>query len=145
MSGTLVKNIGFEWMLFGIAILNFLYAPLLIILRNPPTKEEKKVGNFCDTYTIPTSLFLLVTYDFCAVFLLCRTAERHICSRHRRFLIIWFLKSRNDKTITKKMRYLSIECLGISNDTALFRLMRCRETRNLVVGREMPSMFETMY
>lgn len=43
MSGTLVKTIGFEWMLFGIAILNFLYAPLLIRLKNPPTKEEKKV------------------------------------------------------------------------------------------------------
>lgn len=43
MSGTLVKTIGFEWMLFGIAILNFLYAPLLYCLRAPPTKEEKKV------------------------------------------------------------------------------------------------------
>ncbi|XP_044735095.1 synaptic vesicular amine transporter [Chrysoperla carnea] len=42
MSGTLVKTIGFEWMLFGIAILNFLYAPLLYCLRAPPTKEEKK-------------------------------------------------------------------------------------------------------
>ncbi|XP_044258856.1 synaptic vesicular amine transporter [Tribolium madens] len=43
LSGTLVKKIGFEWMLFGIAILNFLYAPLLISLKNPPTKEEKKM------------------------------------------------------------------------------------------------------
>lgn len=43
MSGTLVKTIGFEWMLFGIAILNFLYAPLLYCLKSPPTKEEKKV------------------------------------------------------------------------------------------------------
>lgn len=42
LSGTLVNTVGFEWMLFGIAILNFLYAPLLILLRNPPTKEEKK-------------------------------------------------------------------------------------------------------
>ncbi|XP_017783428.1 PREDICTED: synaptic vesicular amine transporter [Nicrophorus vespilloides] len=42
MSGTLVNTIGFEWMLFGIAILNFLYAPLLFCLRSPPTKEEKK-------------------------------------------------------------------------------------------------------
>ncbi|XP_019880764.2 synaptic vesicular amine transporter [Aethina tumida] len=42
MSGTLVKTIGFEWMLFGIAILNFLYAPLLYCLKSPPTKEEKK-------------------------------------------------------------------------------------------------------
>ncbi|KAK5650016.1 hypothetical protein RI129_001045 [Pyrocoelia pectoralis] len=42
LSGTLVKTIGFEWMLFGIAIITFMYAPLLISLRNPPTKEEKK-------------------------------------------------------------------------------------------------------
>ncbi|PNF15360.1 Synaptic vesicular amine transporter [Cryptotermes secundus] len=42
LSGTLVNTIGFEWMLFGIAILNFLYAPLMYLLRNPPTKEEKK-------------------------------------------------------------------------------------------------------
>ena len=45
LSGTLVKTIGFEWMLFGIAILCFLYAPLLTLLKNPPTREEKKVGN----------------------------------------------------------------------------------------------------
>lgn len=31
-------------MLVGIAILCFLYAPLLTFLRAPPTKEEKKVG-----------------------------------------------------------------------------------------------------
>lgn len=31
-------------MLVGIAILCFLYAPLLTMLRAPPTKEEKKVG-----------------------------------------------------------------------------------------------------
>ncbi|XP_054259114.1 synaptic vesicular amine transporter [Macrosteles quadrilineatus] len=42
MSGTLVNTIGFEWMLFGIAILTFAYAPLMCFLRNPPTKEEKK-------------------------------------------------------------------------------------------------------
>lgn len=43
-SGTLVNSIGFEWMLVGIAVLCFMYAPLLTILRAPPTKEEKKVG-----------------------------------------------------------------------------------------------------
>ncbi|KYQ49109.1 Synaptic vesicular amine transporter [Trachymyrmex zeteki] len=42
LSGTLVNTIGFEWMLFGIAILNFIYAPLMYFLRAPPTKEEKK-------------------------------------------------------------------------------------------------------
>ncbi|XP_058822890.1 synaptic vesicular amine transporter isoform X1 [Topomyia yanbarensis] len=44
LSGTLVNSIGFEWMLVGIAILCFLYAPLLTLLRAPPTKEEKKVS-----------------------------------------------------------------------------------------------------
>uniref|UniRef100_U5EXT5 Putative vesicular amine transporter n=1 Tax=Corethrella appendiculata TaxID=1370023 RepID=U5EXT5_9DIPT len=42
LSGTLVKSIGFEWMLVGISILCFAYAPLLTFLRAPPTKEEKK-------------------------------------------------------------------------------------------------------
>ncbi|KAJ9584548.1 hypothetical protein L9F63_021106 [Diploptera punctata] len=42
MSGTLMNTIGFEKMLYGIAVLNFLYAPLMYLLRNPPTKEEKK-------------------------------------------------------------------------------------------------------
>lgn len=43
-SGTLVKNIGFEWMMFGIGVLCFCYAPLLLFLKSPPTKEEKKVS-----------------------------------------------------------------------------------------------------
>lgn len=46
LSGTLVNTIGFEWMLFGIAILNFIYAPFMYFLKAPPTKEEKKVINF---------------------------------------------------------------------------------------------------
>ncbi|XP_065207033.1 synaptic vesicular amine transporter isoform X2 [Planococcus citri] len=42
LSGTLVNSIGFEWMLFGDAILCFMYAPLMYFLRSPPTKEERK-------------------------------------------------------------------------------------------------------
>ncbi|KAL6423225.1 hypothetical protein ACFW04_010114 [Cataglyphis niger] len=42
LSGTLVNSIGFEWMLFGIAMLNFIYAPLMYFLRSPPNKEEKE-------------------------------------------------------------------------------------------------------
>ncbi|XP_053678444.1 synaptic vesicular amine transporter [Anopheles nili] len=42
LSGTLVNTIGFEWMLVGISILCFAYAPLMTFLRAPPTKEEKK-------------------------------------------------------------------------------------------------------
>lgn len=42
MSGSLVKNIGFKWMLVGIAVINFIYAPTLLMLRDPPCKEEHK-------------------------------------------------------------------------------------------------------
>lgn len=42
-----MKNIGFEWMMFGIGVLCFCYAPLLLLLKAPPTKEEKKVGDNC--------------------------------------------------------------------------------------------------
>lgn len=44
----MVNTIGFEWMLVGISILCFAYAPLLTFLRAPPTKEEKKVSNGID-------------------------------------------------------------------------------------------------
>lgn len=43
-SGTLVNSIGFEWMLVGMAVICFCYAPLLLFLKAPPTREEKKVG-----------------------------------------------------------------------------------------------------
>ncbi|KAF6198756.1 hypothetical protein GE061_006778 [Apolygus lucorum] len=43
VSGTLVNTIGFEWMLVLIAFLNFGYAPLMFMLRHPPTKEEEEV------------------------------------------------------------------------------------------------------
>lgn len=35
-------------MLAGIAFLCFCYAPLLRFLKNPPTREEKKVGSGLD-------------------------------------------------------------------------------------------------
>lgn len=41
LSGTLVKDIGFNWMLWIIAIINILYAPLLYFIRSPPGREEK--------------------------------------------------------------------------------------------------------
>ncbi|XP_053623273.1 synaptic vesicular amine transporter [Plodia interpunctella] len=41
-SGTLVNSIGFEWMLVIIAVLNFAYAPLLLLLRAPPARDEKR-------------------------------------------------------------------------------------------------------
>ncbi|KAG6455850.1 hypothetical protein O3G_MSEX009422 [Manduca sexta] len=42
-SGALVNSIGFEWMLVIIAILNFAYAPFLVLLRSPPARDEKQV------------------------------------------------------------------------------------------------------
>ncbi|GAB6027836.1 hypothetical protein CHUAL_002062 [Chamberlinius hualienensis] len=50
LSGSLVQTIGFAWMLYGMAIINFLYAPFMIFLRNPPGREEKTsliIGNDC--------------------------------------------------------------------------------------------------
>ncbi|XP_046385465.1 synaptic vesicular amine transporter isoform X2 [Ischnura elegans] len=42
LSGTLMNSIGFEWMMIGIASLNFLYCPLMFMLKNPPVKGESK-------------------------------------------------------------------------------------------------------
>lgn len=39
-----MNTIGFEWMLVGMAVICFCYAPLLLLLKSPPTREEKKVG-----------------------------------------------------------------------------------------------------
>ncbi|XP_052773017.1 synaptic vesicular amine transporter-like [Mya arenaria] len=41
LSGTIVKAIGFSWMLWITAIACLTYAPLVVFLRNPPGKEEK--------------------------------------------------------------------------------------------------------
>ncbi|XP_052224886.1 synaptic vesicular amine transporter-like [Dreissena polymorpha] len=41
LSGSIVKAIGFSWMLWITAILCLIYAPLIVFLRNPPGKEEK--------------------------------------------------------------------------------------------------------
>nr|CAH0112110.1 unnamed protein product [Daphnia galeata] len=57
LSGTLVQTIGFEWMLFGIAIISFMYAPLLYYLRNPPTKEERQCLAMAEKATISYKAF----------------------------------------------------------------------------------------
>ncbi|XP_050676785.1 synaptic vesicular amine transporter [Leptidea sinapis] len=41
-SGALVNSIGFEWMLVMIALMNFAYAPVLLMLRSPPARDEKQ-------------------------------------------------------------------------------------------------------
>ncbi|GBP63692.1 Synaptic vesicular amine transporter [Eumeta japonica] len=48
LSGALVNSIGFEWMLVIIAILNFAYAPLLVLLRAPPARDEKQGKRRCE-------------------------------------------------------------------------------------------------
>ncbi|CAG0903503.1 unnamed protein product [Darwinula stevensoni] len=46
LSGELAKNIGFDWMLYLISFICFVYSPLLFFIRSPPTREEKKkLGN----------------------------------------------------------------------------------------------------
>ncbi|MEE6509221.1 hypothetical protein FKM82_025001 [Ascaphus truei] len=39
--GAIVRAIGFFWLMVIIGVLNIIYAPLCIFLRNPPAKEEK--------------------------------------------------------------------------------------------------------
>ncbi|XP_041370275.1 synaptic vesicular amine transporter-like [Gigantopelta aegis] len=41
ISGSIVKTIGFSWLLWIIAIVNMVYAPFMYFLRNPTAKEEK--------------------------------------------------------------------------------------------------------
>ena len=41
MSGTLVQSIGFQAMIMGIACINFLYAPLMYFLKDPPMKNPE--------------------------------------------------------------------------------------------------------
>ncbi|KAK8397377.1 hypothetical protein O3P69_004833 [Scylla paramamosain] len=44
LSGTLVQTFGFKWMLYGIAIINFLYAPFMYCLKSPPAREGEQQG-----------------------------------------------------------------------------------------------------
>ncbi|CAG0895608.1 unnamed protein product, partial [Darwinula stevensoni] len=41
-AGALVQGIGFDWMLYVMAIVCFLYSPLFSFLRNPPARGEKR-------------------------------------------------------------------------------------------------------
>ncbi|XP_071487419.1 synaptic vesicular amine transporter-like [Diadema antillarum] len=42
LSGAIVEAIGFPWLVRIVAIIDFMYAPLLYFLRNPPAKEENE-------------------------------------------------------------------------------------------------------
>ncbi|CAG0882436.1 unnamed protein product [Cyprideis torosa] len=39
LAGQLVEGIGFNWMLYIIGAISFLYAPLMILIRNPPDRK----------------------------------------------------------------------------------------------------------
>ncbi|GMT36103.1 hypothetical protein PFISCL1PPCAC_27400 [Pristionchus fissidentatus] len=43
-SGPLVRSVGFPTMLYLIAIINFIYAPLMLLLRNPPSRGETEAA-----------------------------------------------------------------------------------------------------
>ncbi|XP_067857639.1 chromaffin granule amine transporter-like [Heptranchias perlo] len=43
IGGAIVRAIGFQWLMVIIGAINMAYAPLCVILRNPPVKEEKMV------------------------------------------------------------------------------------------------------
>uniref|UniRef100_A0A1I8A661 MFS domain-containing protein n=1 Tax=Steinernema glaseri TaxID=37863 RepID=A0A1I8A661_9BILA len=45
-SGPLVRSVGFPTMMYLIAFINFLYAPLMFLLRNPPPIEREKTALF---------------------------------------------------------------------------------------------------
>ena len=42
LSGTLVKEFGFQKMLVGVAVICLLYCPLLLMLKDPPSKTEQE-------------------------------------------------------------------------------------------------------
>merc|ERR1712117_898533 len=42
LSGTLVKEYGFQKMLIGVAFICFLYCPLLTLLKDPPSKSDQE-------------------------------------------------------------------------------------------------------
>ena len=43
IGGSIAENIGFPWLMTIIGIIDILFAPLCIFLRNPPGQEEKIV------------------------------------------------------------------------------------------------------
>ena len=43
LSGVIVSAFGFRAMLFVVAIIGIAYAPLMLLLKNPPAKEENMV------------------------------------------------------------------------------------------------------
>lgn len=46
LSGFIVHAFGFRAMLYIISFICLCYAPLMLLLRNPPVKEEKMVMKF---------------------------------------------------------------------------------------------------
>ena len=42
LSGTLVKEFGFQNMLVGVAVICFAYCPFLVMLKDPPHRTEQE-------------------------------------------------------------------------------------------------------
>ncbi|BHF84499.1 hypothetical protein SprV_0902765000 [Sparganum proliferum] len=52
ISGSLVQTVGFNWTIWGLAIVTVAYAPLLLVLRNPPESKETQLKKDCPTETL---------------------------------------------------------------------------------------------
>ncbi|CAH1257874.1 synaptic vesicular amine transporter-like [Branchiostoma lanceolatum] len=59
LSGAIVNAVGFPWLMRGIAIVNILFAPLLIFLRNPPGKEETVAILYSEECPMPTQPYVM--------------------------------------------------------------------------------------
>ena len=72
LSGTLVKNFGFQKMLIGVAFICFLYCPLLTLLKDPPSKsDQEKAEQEVSLSQIKCFVLLLNSkFVFCSILLM---------------------------------------------------------------------------
>nr|VZI34019.1 unnamed protein product [Spirometra erinaceieuropaei] len=67
ISGSLVQTVGFSWTLWGLAIVTVAYAPLLLVLRNPPgSKETQRIQGYAadQSRSFSRSTLLQICYRF---------------------------------------------------------------------------------
>ena len=71
LSGTLVKNFGFQKMLIGVAFICFLYCPLLTLLKDPPSKsDQEKAEQEVSLSQIKCFVLLNSKFVFCSILLM---------------------------------------------------------------------------